>query len=86
MLKRPESLVKDSETLSLRNKFNNTLEMLLSQGKSHFEQLILSIDVGEEFNVWELDEQWEGTFLVRTEQLYPQVRTSSDQPEAQVEG
>ena len=51
MFKRPEDLVGQNipPEFKLRNKFNNALESILAQGSSHFEHLILSIDIGEEF-------------------------------------
>ena len=50
MLKRPDDTARESLLYSMRNKFNNTLESLLAHGNSKFEHLILSIDVGENFD------------------------------------
>ena len=48
LLKRPDDIRRRNKLYALRSKFNNTLELLLVNQQSHFEHLILSIDVGED--------------------------------------
>ena len=52
VLKRKEEHIDSEPIFSFRNKFNNSLEATLAQGKSKYEHLILSIDVGGEYDLF----------------------------------
>ena len=82
ILKRPEDLIKSFPMFGLCNKWNNTLEAMLANGRSRYQHLILSIDVGNDSfdNFGQLTNSGKEHFWHELNSCMKKVRNETDKP------